>query len=63
MIGCGGGTLRTMLTRAGQQVSIVEINPVSFTLAKRYFQYLGMSNVMSVTDVADCKRRGGAVIS
>lgn len=37
MIGCGGGTLGTMLTRAGRQVSIVEIDPVSFTLAKRYF--------------------------
>jgi predicted O-methyltransferase YrrM len=37
MIGCGGGTLGTMLARAGKQVSIVEIDPVSFTLAKRYF--------------------------
>jgi predicted O-methyltransferase YrrM len=37
MIGCGGGTLGTMLARAGRQVSIVEIDPVSFTLAKRYF--------------------------
>ena len=37
MIGCGGGTLGTMLARAGRRVSIVEIDPVSFTLAKRYF--------------------------
>jgi spermidine synthase len=37
MIGCGGGTLGTMLARAGRKVSIVEIDPVSFTLAKRYF--------------------------
>lgn len=37
MIGCGGGTLGTMLARAGRQVSIVEIDPVSFRLAKRYF--------------------------
>ena len=37
MIGCGGGTLGTMLTRAGRRVSIVEIDPVSFRVAKRYF--------------------------
>lgn len=37
MIGCGGGTLATMLTRAGRQVSIVEIDPVSIKVAKRYF--------------------------
>jgi spermidine synthase len=37
MIGCGGGTLGTMLARAGKQVSIVDIDPVSFRVAKRYF--------------------------
>jgi predicted O-methyltransferase YrrM len=37
MIGCGGGTLGTMLSRAERRVSIVEIDKVSFTLAKRYF--------------------------
>ncbi len=37
MIGCGGGTLGTMLSRAGKRVSIVEIDPVSIRLAKRYF--------------------------
>lgn len=37
MIGCGGGTLGTMLARAGRRVSIVEIDRVSFTVAKRYF--------------------------
>jgi predicted O-methyltransferase YrrM len=37
MIGCGGGTLGTMLALAGRKVSIVEIDPVSFTVAKRYF--------------------------
>src|SRR5438094_9444129 len=37
MIGCGGGTLGTMLARAGRRGSIVEIDPVSFTLSKRYF--------------------------
>jgi spermidine synthase len=37
MIGCGGGTLATMLARAGRQVSIVDIDAVSFTVARRYF--------------------------
>jgi len=37
MIGCGGGTLGSMLARAGRRVSIVDIDPVSFTVAKRYF--------------------------
>ncbi len=38
IIGCGGGTLATMLARAGRRVSVVDIDPLSFRLAKRYFQ-------------------------
>ena len=37
MIGCGGGTFDYVLARAGRRVSIVEIDPVSIRLAKRYF--------------------------
>jgi spermidine synthase len=37
LIGCGGGTLATMLARARRNVTMVDINPASFTLAKRYF--------------------------
>ncbi len=37
MIGGGGGTLGTMLVRAGREVTIVDINPDSFSLARRYF--------------------------
>lgn len=37
MIGCGGGTLGTMLTATGQQVTIVDINPESIALAQEYF--------------------------
>jgi spermidine synthase len=37
MIGCGGGTLGTMLARAKVMVTIVDVNPDAFTLAKRYF--------------------------
>ena len=37
MIGCGGGNLGTMLARLGRSVTIVDINPQSITLARRYF--------------------------
>ena len=37
MIGCGGGTLGTMLDRAGRSVTIVDINPQSIALARQYF--------------------------
>src|SRR3989442_624287 len=34
MIGCAGGTLATMLHRLGCQVTVVDINPYAFTIAK-----------------------------
>jgi spermidine synthase len=37
MVGCGGGTLGTMLVRAGCKVAIVDINPEAFVFARRYF--------------------------
>jgi spermidine synthase len=37
MIGCGGGTLATMLTRKAVAVTIVDIDPVSFRIARQYF--------------------------
>ncbi len=37
MIGCAGGTLGTMLACAGKRVTVVDIDKVSFKLAKRYF--------------------------
>ena len=37
VIGCGGGTLGTMLARAGRRVTMVDIDPVSTRLAQRYF--------------------------
>ena len=37
MIGCGGGTLATMLHRAGVNVVIVDIDPASIHIAHRYF--------------------------
>ena len=37
VIGCGGGTLATMLTYIGVSVSVVDVNPTSVELARRYF--------------------------
>jgi spermidine synthase len=37
LIGGGGGTLGTMLARMRCEVTIADVNPISFTLAKRYF--------------------------
>jgi spermidine synthase len=37
MIGCGGGTLATMLRRANVQVTIADIDERSFEIARRYF--------------------------
>jgi hypothetical protein len=37
MIGGGGGTLATMLTRMGVAVDMVDIDPMAFEIARRYF--------------------------
>jgi spermidine synthase len=37
MIGCGGGTLATMLSRSGHRVTVVDIDPEAIAVARRYF--------------------------
>lgn len=37
MIGCGGGTLATMLARSGRAVVVVDNDPYAITIARRYF--------------------------
>jgi SAM-dependent methyltransferase len=37
LLGCGGGNLATMLARSGKSVTVVDHNPLSFELAKRFF--------------------------
>ena len=37
MIGCGGGTLATMLHRAGVESTVVDLHQMSFDIAHRYF--------------------------
>src|SRR6185437_12738905 len=51
MIGCAGGTLATMLSRAGVRVTLVDIDPLSFEIARRYFH---------LPPTVDCHARDGA---
>ena len=37
MIGCGGGTLATMLARTGAEVTVVDVSARSFEIARRFF--------------------------
>src|ERR1700749_1188292 len=37
MIGCGGGTLATMLHRSGVAVTVVDIHKLSFDIAREYY--------------------------
>jgi spermidine synthase len=39
MIGCGGGTLATMLASVGCKLTVVDIDPHAFQLARRYFRF------------------------
>jgi spermidine synthase len=38
IIGCAGGTLATMLRRLHCKVTVVDINPMAFAIARRYFR-------------------------
>jgi spermidine synthase len=37
LLGCGGGSLGSMLHRGGSRVTILDVNPVSFELARTFF--------------------------
>lgn len=45
MIGCGGGTLATMLVRSGVKVTVVDLHKFSFEIARKYFH---------LPDAVDC---------
>jgi spermidine synthase len=49
MIGCGGGTLATMLVRSGVKVTVVDLHHLSFRIARQYF-HLPPSVVCHVAD-------------
>ncbi|THD63077.1 MAG: methyltransferase domain-containing protein [Bradyrhizobium sp.] len=38
ILGCGGGNLATRLSRHGKKLTMVDINPISFVLAHRFFE-------------------------
>lgn len=37
ILGCGGGNLATRLTRLGKRTTVVDVNPLSFVIARRFF--------------------------
>jgi spermidine synthase len=37
LLGCGGGSLASMLYRRGCRVTVVEVNPISFQVARTFF--------------------------
>ena len=37
LLGCGGGALASMLHRRGAKVTVVDVNPISFQLARTFF--------------------------
>ena len=52
MIGCGGGTLATMLSKHGRDVTVVDVNPQSFLLARKYF---GLPSVVTCRVADGCE--------
>jgi len=50
IIGCAGGTLATMLRRLHCHVTVVDINPMAFVIARRYFR---------LPEAVRCVRRDG----
>jgi spermidine synthase len=50
IIGCAGGTLATMLRHLNCKVTVVDINPMAFAIARRYFR---------LPDDVRCVRRDG----
>ncbi len=50
LIGCGGGTLGTMLARRNRDVTAVDVNPAAFTFARQYFD---------LPDSVDCRVADG----
>lgn len=60
VIGCGGGTLATMLTQSGRDVTMIDINPASFAIARKYFR-LPVTVACHVSDGKSFLRRSDAL--
>lgn len=56
IIGCGGGSLATMLSRTGAEVTLLDVDPRAFAIARRYF-HLPISVECHVADGARFLRR------
>ena len=65
LIGCGGGTLATMLRRKRVQVTMVDISEISFAIAQQHFR-LPKSVICHVADgrafLAASPQRYGAIV-
>ncbi|HZQ41118.1 MAG TPA: methyltransferase domain-containing protein [Rhizomicrobium sp.] len=59
IIGCGGGSLATMLARADVAVTLLDVDPRAFAIARRYF-HLPSSVECHVVDGAEFLRRNCA---
>lgn len=65
MIGCAGGTLATMLDRIGCKITVVDINPHAFRIAKSYFQMPGHIKCVlqdGVTYLEKTRKRFDAIV-
>ena len=59
IIGCGGGSLATMLSREGAGVTLLDVDPRSFAIARRYF-HMPPSVECHLADGARFLRRNSA---
>jgi SAM-dependent methyltransferase len=64
ILGCGGGNLATRLTRLGKRTTVVDINPLSFAIARRFFGLPG--DIPCITSdfrsyVRDCRSTFDAI--
>ena len=64
ILGCGGGNLATRLTRLGKRTTVVDINPLSFVIARRFFGLPG--DIPCITSdfrsyVRDCRSTYDAI--
>ena len=56
LLGCGGGALAGMLHRRGRSVTVVDVNPISFQLARVFF-WMPNGIECITADIRDYTRR------
>jgi hypothetical protein len=60
LFGCGGGALASELHNRGCRMTVVDDNPISFEIARRFF-WMPSSILCEVDDMAEFLERGGLV--